>query len=256
MRSVRLTLLMFFFINTDSLGQLNESDTVQFQIRIGVSGFRQTGNVDLGIIRSKLDFVARLSNVLTFKTQNNTLYQEFNGFKADNDINSRNFLYYQSQNKIYPFAILYVQQNFRRRVDSRIFSGLGLTWQIIQKKYHIVKLSASSVYEETKFSINTFNEPYYAGKNSINLWRPTTYINGEHKFEEGKITFHYTAYWQVGLDQVSNQRFQYEIGFNCHLFKALSLTVQYLYVKEEIVASLVSQDDRLFSIGFDLQIKK
>ncbi len=255
-RSVVPMLLMILITQTKGLSQLNESDTSGFQMRIGASGFRQSGNVDLGIIRSKLDLVIRLSNMLTFKSQNNTLYQQFNGFTADNDLNSRNFLYYQSQNKLYPFIIFFAQQNFRRLVDQRIFSGVGMTWQLIQKEQHIVKISATGIYEETKFNANTFNEPYYSGKNFIRIWRPTAYINGEHKSMDRKFTINYTAYWQPGIDKVSNQRFNLEMGAGFQLLKTLSLIINYLYINEEIVPAGINQIDGLFSIGLDYQIKK
>ncbi len=93
------------------LAQLNESDTSRFQVRVGATGVWQQGNVDLVVLRGRLELVTNSNKRLVVKSQNNSLYQAFSGFKADNDINSRNYFYYNPQQRVYAFAMLYVQIN-------------------------------------------------------------------------------------------------------------------------------------------------
>ncbi|MFN3301083.1 MAG: DUF481 domain-containing protein [Sediminibacterium sp.] len=247
-------LICLFTYNANA--QLNESDTARFQLRAGLNGIRQTGNVDLGILRSRLELMVKISPSFTFKSQNNSLYQEFSGFKADNDINSRNYLYYKPQNRLYPFAMAFVQTNFRLKIDSRFFTGAGLTYQIIRENNHSLKLSGSVVYEETRFSKILFNESYYNDKNLIAIWRPTLYIAGIHKFSEGKVKFNYSAYWQYGIDQVQNQRLQAEIGLDFKLWKGLSITGQYLFLFEQVVPEKILQKDGILTFGLVYQFAK
>jgi len=109
--------------------QLNESDTVKFQLRTSLTGNYQQGNVNILTVRSKLDFSFSPVKDFVFKSQNSSLYQEFSSKKADNDIFSRNFIYYKPQKKIYPFGIAYISTNYRRKIDTRLFTGAGLTYR-------------------------------------------------------------------------------------------------------------------------------
>ncbi len=96
--------------------QLNESDTLNFQLKTGISGNLQKGNVDLFLIRGRLEFSFIPVKTLVFKSQNSSLYQSFSGRKADNDLFSRNYLYFRPERRLYPFAISYSSSNFRRRI--------------------------------------------------------------------------------------------------------------------------------------------
>lgn len=254
-RGVLLALLVVGFLNPAS-GQLNESDTMKVQIRVGINGIHQTGNVDLVILRTRLEIVGRLSESLVFKSQNNTLYQEFSGWKADDDINSRNFLYFNPQQRVYPFAMAYLQTNYRLNINLRYFAGVGGTWQVVRNENHILKFSGSVVYEETDYTVNNFNDSFYNGNTEIKIWRPTVYLIGTSRFSNNKIRLHYTAYWQPGIEQVSNQRFQAETGFEFNVWKGLSFTTQYLFIYEEVVPMNVKQKDALLTVGINYQFKK
>ncbi|HMO39733.1 MAG TPA: DUF481 domain-containing protein [Saprospiraceae bacterium] len=253
-KAVFAFLICFISIKMDA--QLNESDTLGFQMRAGINGIYQTGNVNLGVLRTRIEFFAKLSSDFKFKTQNNTLYQEFSKRKADNDINSRNYLYYKPERRVYPFIMAYAQTNFRRQIANRFFSGAGVTWQLAQQPKAVFKLSGSMVYEATRFTNDIFNEPYYSGRNVIAIWRPTLYMAGVHKIADEKINIHYNASWQPGIDQVSNQRLQAELGIDCALWKGLALTANYLYINEQIVPEKVLPYDGILTFGIVCQFKK
>jgi hypothetical protein len=256
MRCSQLMIILAMLLSSGiAFSQLNESDTLKYQVRIGVSGIKQTGNVDIGILRSRMELLTQLGKCITFKSQNNTLYQEFGGLKADNDINSRNYLYLLPAHRIYPFAMAYFQTNFRLKIDSRYFFGAGITWQAIQTKHHVLKLSGSMVYENTKFTINEFNTSYYAGKDKILIWRPTIYISGYHKFAHDKIKINYSTYLQSGIDKVPNHRIYSELGLDFMLWKGLSFTVQYLRIFEKVVVKDVLQLDNILTLGLNYQLK-
>lgn len=248
--------LLFQSFTFSAWGQLNESDTAKFQIRAGLTGALQKGNVDLLIFRTKLDLVTNSTKSLVYKSQNNGLYQEFSGFKTDNDINSRNYLYFKPFRKAYPFAMIYIQTNFRRKIKNRVFGGAGYTFQVIQHPKTNLKLSGSMVYENTLFRGNQFNESFYDGSNSISLWRGTIYLAGWHKLFDQKLRLYYSAYWQPGLEKVPNNRTAIEVGFDFPVWKGISATVQYGYSFEQIVSSDVLQKDRMLTFGFSYQHRK
>lgn len=229
--------------------QLNESDTLRFQLRAGLSANRQTGNVDFGLIRGRLETVRSFSPKLVLKSQNNFLYQEFSGYKADNDWNSRNYLYFQPGKRIYPFLMGYVQTNFRRKIDWRYFAGGGATVQILRKKLGYWKVSLSTVYEETAFSVRTFNEVTYNGQSRIGIWRPTAFTACAVRLLNQALVCSFSAYWQPGIDKVPNNRAQAECMVEYAFRKRLSFSLQYLYQYEQVVASRIRQRDALLTLG-------
>lgn len=246
-------LLLFTF---PSFGQLNESDTAHFQLRAGATGAWQQGNVELLVLRARLELVSNSHQPLVFKTQNNSLYQGFSGRKADNDLNSRNYLYWKPANTVYPFTMAYVQTNFRRQIDFRWFAGAGATWQVVQKPRTNLKLSGSLVKESTAFSGNRYNETAYNGSSQINLWRGTLYLAGLHLLFNERLKLYYAAYWQPGLEHVPNNRAQLDAGMDFAVWKGLSFLVQYNMSYEQVVATSVKQDDRMLTFGLSYQLKK
>jgi hypothetical protein len=236
--------------------QLNESDTLKFQIRTSASGALQIGNVDLLIVRGNVDLVMNGHKDLVFKSQNNSLFQQFDDYKADNDINSRNYLYYKPSRRIYPFAMFFAQTNFRRKIDYRFFGGLGITFQTVRTKNSNIKFSASVVHEKTLFSTNQFSEVYYNGVNDIALWRTTVYIAGIHKMSNRKIRVFYNAYWQPAFEPVPNNRVQIDIGVEMSVWKGLRVNTQYIFNYEQVVAEKIKQIDRILIFGLSYQLNR
>lgn len=257
LKDKRLLICLFLYSLTFlAKAQLNESDTASFQLRTGVTGALQKGNVDLLIVRGRLDVVSNTNKALVFKSQNNSLYQEFSGFKVDNDINSRNYLYFKPFRTCYPFAMVFIQTNFRREIKHRIFGGAGYTWQIIQHSKNNLKLSGSLIYENTSFRDDQFNEGFYNGRSSIPIWRGTVYLAGWHRLFEQKVRLYYTAYWQPGIEDVPNNRASLEMGIDLPVWKGLAAALQYTYTYEQVVTSKVRQVDRILTFGLSYQIKK
>ena len=260
METARVNKILFSFVllmsNAYSFAQLNESDTARVQLRAGLTGAWQQGNVSLLTLRSRLEAVSNGMKPLVFKTQNNSLYQEFGNRKADNDISSRNYLYYRPTNKVYPFAMAYLQTNYRRQISFRWFAGVGATWQLVQKPRSNLKLSASLVYEQTQFKSSIYNETVYNGNDQINLWRATAYLSGWHQLFHQRMRLYYTAYWQPALDGNNNYRTQLDAGIDFPVWKGLSFTALYTFAHEEVVVQKVKQDDRILTFGLSYQFRK
>lgn len=235
--------------------QINESDTMQLQQRFAVTGLYQTGNVELLTIRTKWDASFAPSKQWVFKTQNNSLYQAFGKVKADNDLYSRNYLYYQPTKKIYPFVIAYVSANYRRKVDVRSFAGIGLTYQLKHTANTVIKLSANAVYESTKFNGTVFNQEKYNGSNTIQLWRATLYSGGWQYLLQRKIKLYYDVFYQPAFNNLSNYRVQVEAGAEMQVWQGLALNVLYTLTHENVVLQNIQLQDRILTFGIVYQLK-
>lgn len=170
---MRNLFFLILFLPSLCFGQISEGDTMQFQSRLSVTANWQTGNVELLAVRARWDITATLAPKVVFKTQNAFLYQEFYRAKVDQDFFSRNFLYFNPKGRFYSFGISHIITNFRRKIDFRYFVGLGMTWQAIRNKNHLIKLAVSGVYESTDFAKDVYNEDMYNGNRKITTCRAT-----------------------------------------------------------------------------------
>jgi len=233
--------------------QINESDTARFQLNASLTGIYQEGNVEYFSLRGRLDFSSRLTKEVVIKSQNNSLYQEFSGFKADNNLYSRNFLYYRPEAKVYPFIIGFISSNFRQQLDRRFFGGVGGTWQVVDRPGQTLKFSFSSVYETSSFKASDYNIDSYDGSRKIDIWRGTTYLFGLHQLAEGRLQLSYEGYWQPAFEDVENYRLVADVSLGSRIWKTLSLRVSYLYTKERVVIEGVQEKDSLLLFGLSYQ---
>ncbi|CAN5587892.1 hypothetical protein BH11BAC3_BH11BAC3_07050 [soil metagenome] len=255
---MKIPFLYFLLLSLSWLSakaQLNESDTVKFQFRASLTGNYQKGNVDVLAVRSKIDFSFSPLKDVVFKSQNSSLYQAFFNKKADNDIFSRNYFYYRPQNRIYPFAIGYISANYRRKIDLRYFGGGGVTYQVLKKTGHVLKLSASAVYEQTNFSSSIYNYSTYNGSSKINVWRGTLFTSGSNSLIEKRLRIFYDAYWQPAFNNKNNYRIQFDAGIDLPVWKGLSFNILYTLAHENVVIEKIKQQDKVLTFGLSYNLK-
>lgn len=248
--------LLLSAITSVAFAQINESDTLRFQFRSSLTGLYQTGNVELLSMRSRLDLALHVSKAIVFKTQNNYGYQEFSGRKADEDIFSRNYLYYKPERTVYPYAIAYISTNLRRKLDLRYFAGAGITYQLYRSAHAVLKLSANMVYEESSFRTSNLNDTYYAGQQQINLWRGTLFVAGSTWILNRKVRLYYDAYWQPAVERTDNYRTQFDVGLDVPVWKGLSLNGLYTYTRESVVPVTTKTDDGILTFGLSYSLVK
>ncbi|MCB9290482.1 MAG: DUF481 domain-containing protein [Lewinellaceae bacterium] len=233
--------------------QTNESDTLKLQAGLSLSGIFQGGNVQTVIFRVNSDLSYKPWKKWVFKTKNSFVYQEFGKQKADEDILSLNFLYFNPERKIYPLLLGFVSTNYRRRINVRSLLGGGVTFQVLSKKENWLKIALSSEYEQTGFTIDTFNRTVYNGNRSINTLRGTVWISGKYQLFDKKLILIHESYYQPSLRRGDNYRWRADIGIELPLRKFLNFRINYLHTFESIVAEGQEQEDRLLTFGFTLK---
>ncbi len=251
-----LSIFLFGFSTNACLAQINESDSVKYQLKTSLSGNYQSGNVNVLITRAKMDFSVKLNRHFVFKTQNATLFQSFSGKKVDNDLFCRNFIYYDAHNRFYPFGIAYISSNFRRKIKDRYFAGLGATYQAVREKNNVLKLSFNMVYESTNFDATQFNFDEYNGLKQIALWRSTLYLAGWHYMHKNTIKLYYDAYYQPSWTSRINYRSQFDLGIDMSIWKGLAFTILYTVTHENVVPIKIVQNDKILTFGLNFTMKK
>lgn len=249
-------LLCYFVISIFPIAlsaQINESDTLGTKASLTLNGFYQEGNVETLIFRVKSEVSVKLWKKSVFKTNNSYVYQEFGRKKADEDVLSLNFLYFNPEKRIHPVVLGFFSTNFRRKIDLRYLIGAGVTFQIIDNQKNWLKLSVSSEFEETDFSRARFNRSEYNGNGSISTIRGTIWVGGRYNLFEDKIIATHESYYQPSLEESNNFRWRADIGLELPIWEFLNFNVNYLQIFESIVIANQKRQDRFLTLGFTLK---
>ena len=233
--------------------QINESDTLKFKADISLTGIYQAGNVETLIFRAKSGLSVKPWKKWVFKTQNSYVYQEFGRNKADEDILSLNFIYFNPDKKLYPFTLGFLSTNFRREIDLRYLVGAGFTYQPLNKKRHWLKFSISCEYEKTDFDLSNFNRSEYNGSQYIDTFRGTIWINGKYHLLKNKVIFSHESYFQPSLEKSNNFRWQADFSLELPIWKFLNFKINYLHTFENIVIENQKQADKFLTFGFTVK---
>ncbi|KGE85839.1 MAG: DUF481 domain-containing protein [Phaeodactylibacter xiamenensis] len=245
--------LIFFVLPICLFAQTDESDTLKLQARLSLSGIFQGGNVQTVIFRANSDLSYKLWEKWVFKTQNSFVYQEFGKQKADEDILSLNFLYFNPRKKIYPLLLGFVSTNFRRQIDVRTLLGGGVTFQLLKNDGNWLKIALSSEYEQTEFNNDTFNRAAYNGTQSIDTFRGTIWIKGKYHLFKRKLIVGHESYYQPSLERGDNYRWRVDLGLEIPLTKYLNFRTNFLHTFESIVIEGQRQEDSLLTFGFTVK---
>jgi hypothetical protein len=220
---------------------------------LAVTGFWQGGNVETLIFRARSDVRYTPWKKWVFNTKNSYVYQEFGRQKADEDILSLNFLYFNPERKIYPLLLGFASTNFRREIDLRYLLGAGITYQVLSKKGNSLKVSLSSEFEQTDFDRAVFNRPEYNGNRTITTFRGTIWINGRYQLFDKKLILTHESFYQPSLERGNNYRWQADIGLELPVWKHLNFKVNFLNTVESIVIENQEQEDRFLTFGLVLK---
>ena len=250
-------IFLCFLIAAGAHAQINESDTMRLQMQYRVGGNWQEGNFEIFTIRAAADLSTMLGNgQWVFKTQNNYLYQEVFKSRVDEDLFSRNYLYFRPQERVYGFLIGFLSTNFRRKIDLRAFGGAGATWQVIRRPKHLLKIAGGLLYEETNFFGETYNRSFYNGSSQINVWRSSHWLIGRHELLEGRLILNYYCFFQPSLQRGDNYRWQTEVYLDLPLFKGLNINFSYIYNHENVIVVGLRNFDLFFTYGISYQFKR
>ena len=253
---VLLNAVLLLVLPPPAMAQINESDTMKLQLQISLTGNYQKGNVELLTLLSRNEFLIRPFPSWALKTQISSLYTKFSNTQIDNNIFSRNVLYYKPERLLYYYISAFVSTNYRRKIKFRYFIASGPAWQAIQSKAFVVKLSVALVYESTLFTDTVFNQPTYNGKERISLWRTHYYVGGWAYALNNRLRINYEFYWQPAFSNSKNYRIQSEIGLTYPLWKGLAFNTVYSFSHENIVVENIKKDDRILTFGLSYILKK
>ncbi|RRO13357.1 DUF481 domain-containing protein [Flavobacteriaceae bacterium 14752] len=250
---MKKVLIFLWFIPIGLWAQINESDTLNFKANLSLTGFYQGGNVETFIFRAKSDLSFKPFKKWVYKTTNSYVFQEFGKEKADEDILSLNFLYFNPKRKFYPLILGFISTNFRREIDLRYLVGGGVTYKILDKKDDWLKVALSTEYEKTQFGKSDFILSEYDGKDVIETQRATIWLSGKYKLLKDKLILSHESYYQPSLEDSDNYRWQADLGVEFPLWKYLNFKINYMHTFESIVIADQKRRDNILTFGFKIK---
>jgi hypothetical protein len=255
-KQVVFNTILLLVLSRDTTAQFNESDTMKLQLQISLTGNYQKGNVELFTLLSRNEFLIRPFPNWALKSQISSLYTKFSDKQIDNNIFSRNVLYYKPERRLYSYISAFVSTNYRRKIKFRYFITSGPALQAIQSKAIVVKLSVALVYESTLFTDTVFNQSSYNGNERINLWRSHYYVGGWAYALNNQLRVNYEFYWQPAFNNSKNYRIQSEVGLTYPIWKGLAFNTVYIFSHENLVVENIKKDDRILTFGLSYLLRK
>jgi Protein of unknown function, DUF481 len=245
---------LFFIVFSLSMGklfaQLNESDSIPWQIKFNTTGSVLDGNVARTVLLNRFE-VAHANKNWGISTRNDYQYGRTRYILTESDMISYNFFYLKPLSKVYPYAMALIETNLRRKIDLRYQFGPGVTWNAIHTKLSTVKLSVTGTYEHTTYRGVIFDDEMYNGSNTIETWRMTGRIFGKHILKN-KVRISYEFWWQQSLNESINYRFHTEEAIEFPLAKHIAFRTAFRYSHENIELVGLKPYDLFWTYGFTI----
>lgn len=229
--------------------QLTESDTLRFGYKINVNGSWITGNVERLLINNNLD-VSHVGKRIGLKTSNTYTYGTIFKRETENDFFSRNFIYLNPSKKIYPYAMVWLQNSKRQQIEFRSQIGVGVTYTLFHTPRQLFKISGTISKEETRYNGTTFYiTPENLKIDAVNNWRGTLRLLGNHRLGNRKLRLSYETWYQPAFDDQYNWRYFLNAALELPLSKHFSFRTAMVYSHDNIVLTSIKRDDKFVTFG-------
>jgi hypothetical protein len=244
------TIMLVLVVSISAKAQLNESDSVRWQARFNATGSILDGNVARTSLLHRLE-ITHANAGWGLSTRNDYQYGTTRYILTESDVISSNFIYLKPLSKVYPYVMGLVETNLRRKIDFRYQVGPGVTWNVVQAKPSLLKLSTTVTYENTRFGGTIFDDEKYNGNHVIETWRLTGRIFGRHVLKS-KLRINYEFWWQQSLSESFNYRFHTEESLEFAIAKHIALRTAVRYSYENVELLGLKPFDLFWTYGFTI----
>ncbi|HNP78789.1 MAG TPA: DUF481 domain-containing protein [Cyclobacteriaceae bacterium] len=250
MKKFILGIILLGSLSHTAAAQLNESDSINWQLKFNATGSVLDGNVARTLLLQRFE-VAHANTRWGVSSRNDYQYGRTRYILTENDVISYNFVYLHPLSRVYPYFMALVETNYRRNIGFRYQTGPGVSWNVVRKKDHAVKLSLTGTYEYTRYGGNQFDEAVYNGNNIIETWRVTGRVFGKHRLSSA-LRVSYEFWWQQSLDQSVNYRYHTEEAIEFPVSKHVAFRTGLRYSYENIELQGLKPFDLYWTYGLTI----
>lgn len=232
-------------------GQLTETATLPFGYRVTVNGTWLSGNVDRFLVAGGAE-LAWVGEQWAFRSSNTYQYGTSGAFTTENDLFLKQFLYWQPRSRVYPYLMVWTESNRRRDYRLRYQLGPGISWGVLSKELHQLKLSATLTLEQTHFNRSFPSNSPNAGQSSIQTPRATLRLYGQHRIGPRGWRLRYEMWGQPSLRYIDNYRLHGDWSWELPVSKVVALRTTFNYNYERVVLPQVKRQDTFWVLGITL----
>ena len=239
-------------LSTMGWAQLSEVDTLRWQYRFTATGNWSRGNVEQFMLLGTAE-VAHVQERWGFKSATNYQYGTFFSRQTLGEGIWRNFLYLNPRDRLYPYLMLWYQQSYQRGIENRTQVGPGMTYVLLRRNAHVLKVSVTGTYETSTFRTARYRERADLSDVVLETWRFTGRLFGEHRMFDGMLRLQYEGWVQPSLTDGENLRALVDAGLNVPLKKGFALRQSFRWSYESVVQQRNTYEDLLWTFGISYQ---
>ena len=250
-KKILTAMCLLYLLCLQANSQLNNNDTLNWQIKLSASGSLLDGNVSRFLLVNRLE-VAYAQPSWGMSTRNDYQYGTTRHIKTENDFVSYNFLYATPLKKLYPYVMGLVETNFRRKIRFRYQIGPGVSYNLSAKGNNLIRVAVNSTYEHTRFGGTKFENVPDSLSNIINVWRVTGRLFVRQHVFENKLRLICEFWWQQSVSDNRNYRFYNEEILELPLNKNFSFRTGLRYTYETVRLKGLKPYDLFWTFGLTL----
>lgn len=241
-------LVLLLKLNSTVFAQLAEQDTARWYYRTDAGLNFSVGNVNRFFTRTDFQ-LKHIDTTWGLASVHSYMYGTFGKLLTENDYLTKNFIYLFPKKRFYPYFKIWIESNFRRKIDMRYQAGPGGTWVALRKNGHVLKLSTTLTYESTAFHPGTLLSDESLSSQKVNVWRGIGRVYGYHPLWNKRIQLMYELLYQQSLEKANNYRYYCDVGLECPLSKRLFLRSHLFLSHEELTLKFLKKTDYYWTVG-------
>ncbi len=217
---------------------------LRIKYHINADGTFNSGNVNRVIFAARTGIEADIHKSIRLSTSPVFIYGEQGGVLNERELFSdlRTTFYYHHRLHYITFAS--ADKSNLRKINFRHIGAGGLVYRLIDRPNAYLTISNVMIYEKTEYNINE--------KFVRELWRNSTRLQGEYKFNHNKITLTHLLYFQPSITQ-HNVRWNGGMTFKYLINRHISFRTILEDSYESFVVPGRKNNDFRWTFGFGIE---
>lgn len=243
MRTALLIVAQVVFVSLSLHAQLTDSDTSGVRGKVTVSGNYTAGTVSRTLIIAGAE-IGAANERLGLWSGVNYAYGTFSGRVTERDVLFRTFGYLSPLERVYPFAMLWVERSVRRAVDVRLQPALGGTFVALRSENASLRFSLSVAPEFVTWSM-----PLPTGETQQEVLRAIGRVAVRVQTDDRVLKLDAELWAQPNVQEFSDIRAYAQSTLSAQVWRSVRLQGTLTWLREEAVPASVKRNDLFITLG-------
>ncbi len=242
------------------------SDSTKLKLDVSLNGNISEGNSARWILINRIGINYKFGNgFTTIEHSDYYLYGKVQGRRFENNLLDRTILNFNANKKVIPFAAFFLESYPIRNLDVRWQPGLGVKYQLIQKKGLLIEPAVMFSRSYQKFKASRFKDFDNDDSDEIETNYLTAIVNLKAQLFNGKLMLINNFWYQYDLDGNENHRLFYDAKAIVKLNDTFGLQLIMTNYWENVVQSVrgegpvgppIEKNDFVIAYGISAKLSK